>query len=169
MSMRRSSVSPRRSRRPCRSSESSVRVASIRSRERRIASRNMRSDRSIVWLASYPKSGNTWLRILLANYMSGAQGPAGIDQLELFPIASLRRLFDDLVGIEASDLTAAEITAYRGEAYRVLAREHPPPVFVKVHDAYQTSDEGTPLFPAEITRCVVYVVRNPLDLVVSLA
>jgi len=23
----------------------------------------------ILWLASYPKSGNTWLRILIANYL----------------------------------------------------------------------------------------------------
>ena len=26
---------------------------------------------SIIWLASYPKSGNTWLRFLLYNYLFG--------------------------------------------------------------------------------------------------
>jgi len=30
----------------------------------------------IVWLASYPKSGNTWLRVLLANYLRDASEPA---------------------------------------------------------------------------------------------
>jgi len=26
----------------------------------------------IIWLASYPKSGNTWVRSFLANYFSGS-------------------------------------------------------------------------------------------------
>lgn len=35
-----------------------------------------------VWLASYPKSGNTWLRLLLANLLGGRQGP---EDIELVP------------------------------------------------------------------------------------
>ncbi|MDZ7708713.1 MAG: hypothetical protein U5K36_00300 [Roseovarius sp.] len=35
--------------------------------------------RSIVWMASYPKSGNTWARIFLANYIANANEPVPIN------------------------------------------------------------------------------------------
>ena len=35
----------------------------------------------IIWLASYPKSGNTWLRIFLENLFRNTQGPADINDL----------------------------------------------------------------------------------------
>ena len=35
----------------------------------------------IIWLASYPKSGNTWLRAFLANYMQNPEQPLPINDL----------------------------------------------------------------------------------------
>ncbi|MFM7323346.1 MAG: sulfotransferase, partial [Nodosilinea sp.] len=43
---------------------------------------------NIYWLASYPKSGNTWMRILLTNYLRNADSPAAINSLDGGPIAS---------------------------------------------------------------------------------
>ena len=63
----------------------------------------------IVWLASYPKSGNTWMRVLLANYLRNADAPVDINALEGGPIASARVWFDEWVGIEASALDDATI------------------------------------------------------------
>ena len=40
--------------------------------------------KSIVWLASYPKSGNTWTRIFLANYLYNSQKPVPINQVHRF-------------------------------------------------------------------------------------
>ena len=34
--------------------------------------------KSIVWMASYPKSGNTWARIFLANYIANMDRPVPI-------------------------------------------------------------------------------------------
>ena len=58
-----------------------------------------------IWIASYPKSGNTWFRILLANLSAEGQ-PANINDLsEHSDIATAREPFDDLTLIElgASD------------------------------------------------------------------
>ena len=33
----------------------------------------------IIWLASYPKSGNTWLRTVLANYFLGRRKAVSSD------------------------------------------------------------------------------------------
>ncbi|MEJ2083836.1 MAG: sulfotransferase, partial [Acidobacteriota bacterium] len=35
----------------------------------------------IVWLASYPKSGNTWLRAFLMNFLDPGKRPVDINQL----------------------------------------------------------------------------------------
>ncbi len=56
----------------------------------------------IYWLASYPKSGNTWLRTLITNYLRDAETPADINELDGGPIASARLWFDEWVGVEAS-------------------------------------------------------------------
>ena len=45
---------------------------------------------SIVWLASYPKSGNTWLRAVLTSYLRDDGEPASINALIGGPVASDR-------------------------------------------------------------------------------
>ena len=37
--------------------------------------------KTIVWIASYPKSGNTWTRIFLANYLFDRKTPMPINQV----------------------------------------------------------------------------------------
>ena len=125
---------------------------------------------NIIWLASYPKSGNTWFRVFLTNLTSDADEPASINNLERTPIASARGIFDSLTGLEASDLTFSEIDSIRPEVYRQLSEESDETLFMKVHDAYTFIDEGkTPLFPAAASRGVIYFLRNPLDVAVSYA
>jgi hypothetical protein len=124
---------------------------------------------SILWLASYPKSGNTWMRALLTNYERNADSPADINKLKGGPIASSRDLFDEMIGFEASELTDVQIAQLRPVAYRRLAAEMNEASFLKVHDAWTIGPAGEPLFPADVTAGVVYIVRNPLDVAVSAA
>ena len=123
----------------------------------------------IVWLASYPKSGNTWMRILLTNYRSGKDTPADINKLSGGPIASARMWFDEWAGVPAAALDSAAIARLRPEIYRCLARDHRERIYMKVHDAWTRTDRGEPMFPADVTAGVVYILRNPLDLAQSCA
>jgi aryl sulfotransferase len=122
----------------------------------------------IVWLASYPKSGNTWLRIFLANFQSDNEAPADINNLEV-AASSSRRAADDALGAECSDLTRDELERYRPCVYRLIARRSEKTLFIKIHDAYTLNSRAEPLFPADVTACAVYLVRNPLDVAVSFA
>ena len=48
----------------------------------------------IIWLASYPKSGNTWLRSLLASYYFSKDGSFDfhlLDNIDQFPSAQFFR------------------------------------------------------------------------------
>jgi hypothetical protein len=121
----------------------------------------------IVWLASYPKSGNTWTRVFVQNYQNPA-GPTDISQLTITNAAQ-HALFDQFGTVEVSELTDEEVQALRPALYRAMASATPDSLFLKVHDAFSTTPEGVPVFPPEATRAVIYIIRNPCDVAVSLA
>lgn len=123
----------------------------------------------IVWLIAYPKSGSTWFRALLTNFLRDAATPAGINDLREILSASSRALFDRAVGYPSGELGYDEIDRLRPEVHRHLARTASEPVICKAHDAYTLAPGGEPLFPPEASRAVIYLVRNPLDVCVSLA
>lgn len=124
----------------------------------------------IIWLASYLKSGNTWMRLALA---SVREGGAVVD-INRFggvedTISASRRHFDTVLDIDSADLTADEILAARDEVYRLIARTLGEPALWKTHEASVTDSNGAPIFPASATAGAVYMVRDPRDVAVSLA
>jgi hypothetical protein len=125
--------------------------------------------KNIVWLASYPKSGNTWFRVFLSNLFSDSDEPAGINDLHHTPIASARQPFDEATGLPSSDLTFEEVDRLRPEVYRHQAKEAGELQFRKVHDAYTYLADGSPLFPTDVSRAAIYFIRNPLDVLISFA
>lgn len=122
----------------------------------------------IWWLASYPKSGNTWLRAVVATLVTGR--PADINALGfLGPIASDRFRFDDALGLDSAELSLAQQTDLRPRAYEIWAAEAARPLYCKAHDACHPTAAGERLFPAAATQGAVYVVRDPRAVAVSLA
>lgn len=124
----------------------------------------------IIWLASYPKSGNTWVRVLLTNYLRNSDEPANINFLVGGPGGAARFWFDEWAGVEASALDDAVIERLRPGVYRCMAHESTDDLrYMKVHDAWCRTDEGEPLFPPDISAGVILILRNPLDVAPSLA
>lgn len=124
----------------------------------------------ICWLASFPKSGNTWTRLLLYNLLNNktvADEDSPINALG--SISSNRPQFDNLTGLTSSDLTDDEVDILRPDAYRMIADNASDLLFIKVHDAYHCNFESKPVFPSDCSFGAIYLVRNPLDVVVSYA
>jgi len=127
------------------------------------------SDRKgIFWLASYPKSGNTWTRAFLTNLLRPGEKPAEVNQLQTGAIASSRSWVEEGLGIGVDELNHDEVDALRPRAYRWLA-ENTDTDYHKIHDAWTCLPDGEPIFPVRATRGAVYLVRNPLDVVLSWA
>lgn len=123
----------------------------------------------IQFLASYPKSGNTWCRVFLANYIGNADEPVRLDELSgTEGIASERSFVDRWTGVESSLLTEGEIADLKKEGLLLMNRKLEERGMIKVHDAYPLYGEPD-WFPADAVAGVVYIVRNPLDVAKSLA
>ena len=125
--------------------------------------------KNLVWLASYPKSGNTWLRIFLGNYLRNQQTPMPINQVHRLgatdaAVETYRRVAKG--GFNAADpLQALQL---RGPVLKWLASNDADVIFVKTHAIKSTLFE-VEMIPAALSRSAIYILRNPLDMVVSYA
>jgi len=122
-------------------------------------------DRPIWWLASYPKSGNTWVRAFLSSYLHGAEdlnnlhGVTG-DNQPYFHQALAHRPLKEL---GTWDLVVVHNLALL-HMLSVLRMQEP--YLLKTHNA-NLSFGGTSLIPWPITKGAIYVARDPRDVAVS--
>lgn len=124
----------------------------------------------LVWIASYPRSGNTWLRLLLKTLLAKDDWELDAGPLRFAPIASDRYFIETYSGFWTSDLTAAELRTVRRTAHQRLADlASDRPLFVKVHDRFLEPGEQRSIFAPKADYRVIYIVRDPGDVAVSLA
>jgi hypothetical protein len=123
----------------------------------------------IIWLASFPKSGNTWLRLLLANYFMPKGEEIHINNIFRFTTADTRQdFFDRAAGRPFHARDAHDWLNMRPKALRLIAASKPEHHFVKTHCKIARI-EGQALIPPELTAGAVYVCRNPFDVAISYA
>ncbi len=124
---------------------------------------------AIIWLASYPKSGNTCLRVFLHNLLLDRDEPVSINSLGSFCLgeekAEYYNYFDPR---PLTTMTTKEVASLRPKVHQLLTQSFPDSVFVKTHN-FLGELEGVPLVTMECTAGAIYTVRNPLDLTVSFA
>jgi len=121
----------------------------------------------ILWLASYPKSGNTWFRAFLTALLNG--GKVEINRLDTDGIFSQRETFDRISELESRDLYREETESIIADVYRYLALESNRLKIIKIHDYFGYDKIGNCLVPEDVSLCAIYFIRNPLDIAGSLA
>jgi len=123
----------------------------------------------IIWLASYPKSGNTWLRAFLANLFQNPEQPLPINDLPSYVLGDNFLLhYEQFTGRRAEQLSEADFERLRPQIHEWFAHSKPDSVFVKTHNVCGLIN-GKPLITPSATAGAIYVVRNPLDVAVSYA
>ena len=124
---------------------------------------------SIVWLASYPKSGNTWIRAFLQNYLDDCGEPVDINALDkYFADDSKPTWYTRHANRPLNELSPLEICRLRLRVHLDIAASRQGSIIVKTH-SYFGQYEGVLLHEMSVTAGAIYIVRNPLDVVLSLA
>jgi len=123
----------------------------------------------IVWLASYPKSGNTWIRAFLHNLMLAAPSPHDINRLDELTGGDVDpALYARVAGRPAESLSVEEAIALRGRVQNSLADAATGSRFVKTHSAL-LHIYGCNTIDMAVTAGAIYIVRDPRDVALSFA
>lgn len=123
----------------------------------------------IVWLASYPKSGNTWLRVFLHNYINQPDEPYSINKLTDLSASECNAAFFQqyLPGPPAS-YTTQDVQHARPLVHQDLTKLHDDLVFIKTHNANRAV-HGIPLCTPAVSAGAITIIRDPRDVAVSYA
>ena len=120
----------------------------------------------IIWIASYPKSGNTWIRSLLCTYLYTNNGKFNFDLLQnilKFPSKKHLKYFikdlSDLKKVSKYWIAAQE---------RINLLSGNKSMLLKTHSALCTL-ENNPFTNKNNTQAVIYVVRDPRNVITSIS
>jgi hypothetical protein len=123
----------------------------------------------ILWLASYPKSGNTWMRVFLANLILDEPAPLPLKRInEVCSSEPNEVWFRPLVSKPVSELSEKRIAALRVKAQERAASLNRNILPMKTHSLYG-KDHGYPTISAKASIGVIYILRDPRDVAISAA
>lgn len=119
----------------------------------------------IWWLASYPKSGSTWLRMFLTAYAT--HGRVDINSPGVVTSDQGRTFFQMTTAKPLGLLTDCEVMHLRPAMLQNLIAMYPRrPLYIKTHHCFATVDH-IPLIPPKLTMGATYIIRDPRDIAVS--
>ena len=114
----------------------------------------------IIWIASYPKSGNTYVRSFLSAYYYSLTGEFSFDLLKFIEQFPDKQFFEGFVNSK-KDASKLWVSMQKKIILSKKAR------FLKTHSAYGSYD-NSPFTTPEVTLGGVYIVRDPRNVAISL-
>ncbi len=124
----------------------------------------------LVWLASFPKSGNTWMRVFLHNLFVNDSRPVDLNRMQggIFQSDSALTWFRFFDKRPLEDWSFDDVACMRPKVHELIAETNSGSVFCKTHNALMTM-RGHSTINLNVTSGAIYIVRNPLDVTLSLA
>ena len=118
--------------------------------------------KKIIWISSYPKSGNTFLRAMLSAFFYSKDGIFKQDYLK--NVAEFPRDFFDL---KSSNNFLNEIKEYE-KIQKKISSIDKEIIFLKTHLANLTINKIYPTINKDYSICSIYIVRDPRNVILSL-
>jgi len=120
-----------------------------------------------VWIASYPKSGNTWLRCLLEAYRRN--GNLDINDMRITTGDAGATIIQGVSPMPLDKLGFRGEMLVRPAALLNLFTRLTRPVWIKTHFANIQPDGLPPCIPVDFTERAIYIVRDPRAVFLSFA
>lgn len=122
----------------------------------------------IIWLASYPKSGNTWMRAFLHNLLRDPKDSYDINKITDFSTSdSSIHWYQNQTSKPWEEWKPIDVARMRRGTQLSICAWRRDDTFVKTHNA-SGHYLNYPLIHPDLTAGAIYIVRNPLDVCVSL-
>lgn len=118
----------------------------------------------IIWIASYPKSGNTWVRSFISSYMYGDEGNFNFELLENVSQFPALKHYKNVNLKPMNLLESAKGWVTCQEYINLDNKIH----YLKTHNAMCKLNEY-PFTNSQNTIGAIYLVRDPRDVAVSFA
>lgn len=124
----------------------------------------------IVLLASYPKSGNTWVRCIIEALRTPDLTEIDLNRLQTGSAQAADVDFIDCFsGIDVNGVSIAQSFEARRMAYETATgTANGQTLYLKCHDANIATGNGRLFHKGNIAKCI-YIVRSPLDIAPSYA
>ena len=118
--------------------------------------------KKIVWISSYPKSGNTFLRAMLSAFFYSKEGI--FEQEYLMNISEFPRDFFDF---KSSNNFLNEVKEYE-KIQKKISNTDKKVIFLKTHSANLTINKIFPTINKDCSMCCINIVRDPRNVILSL-
>ncbi|MDC0057425.1 sulfotransferase domain-containing protein [Alphaproteobacteria bacterium] len=122
----------------------------------------------IIWISSYPKSGNTWMRYFIANYFFNKKrisNPYIIKNIKAFPNTEILQKISNKDELIANPY---DISKYWIKSQELIKIENGNVCFLKNHNAL-VNIKNHPFTNETHSLSGIYIIRDPRDVVVSYA
>ena len=121
----------------------------------------------IIWIASYPKSGNTWIRALLATYLNFQKNEFNFNILSNIPRFTQDKFFSSFINLEELKHDPLKISEYWQAAQSRINLDKKIK-FLKTHNAC-VSANGNLFTDRTNSLGYIYIVRDPRSIACSYA
>ena len=123
--------------------------------------------KKIIWISSYPKSGNTWIRYFLCNYFYNKNREdldfSLLNYIDKFPNQNLLK---QIALKESLESDSYSVCNYWIPIQSEIVKSNDKFIFLKNHNAL-VSLQGSELTNEKYSLGIIYVVRDPRDVAVS--
>tara|TARA_Y100000590_G_scaffold371280_1_gene433623 strand:+ start:1462 stop:2280 length:819 start_codon:yes stop_codon:yes gene_type:complete len=122
--------------------------------------------KKIGWISSYPKSGNTYVRLFLVHYLYDSFDNLNFDLLKKIPKFEQRKIFENALNINFSNQNFDYIKYSIKTQEKLIAKNNQINLLFKTHHFYgdinnfQFTNKENSLF-------YIYLVRDPREVLVS--
>ena len=122
--------------------------------------------KKIVWIASYPKSGNTYVRLFLAHYIHSKKNKLDFNLLKKIPKFEKSENFNKILNknilLHKFDYIKDSINVQK----KIINKNSQKELIFKTHHFFGEID-GHHFTNKENTKCFIYLVRDPREVLVS--